>query len=270
MKTLKNTIILYDADCPACDLYTKGFVKSGMLDENGRVPFQMIDEEMGLKIDRKRACNEIALINMENHNVLYGTESLLEIIGNNFPWIKKTFQWTPLSWLLKKLYAFISYNRKVIVPGKAIKHPYDCIPDFNINYRVAYILLVWVMTAIVLNRYSITLAPLIPPSTLVRELAICGGQILFQWLYLNFRGERNITHYLGNMMTVSLMGAILLLPAFMFSFLGANSNVHILWFMAVVGLMFLEHMRRVKIIGIHWTASISWVFYRLLILLIIL
>lgn len=36
MKTLQNQTLLYDEDCPLCQVYTTGFIKAKMLDENGR------------------------------------------------------------------------------------------------------------------------------------------------------------------------------------------------------------------------------------------
>ena len=66
------------------------------------------------------------------------------------------------------------------------------------------------------------------------------------------------------------MGALLLLPALMLnSMTPLNIYVNLTWFGLVVGLMFLEHWRRVKILEIHWFASISWVLYRLIVLWII-
>ncbi len=38
MKTLRNHTLIYDKECPMCNLYSKGFIQSGMLDENGRKP----------------------------------------------------------------------------------------------------------------------------------------------------------------------------------------------------------------------------------------
>ena len=69
-----------------------GLCKSGMLDECGRTPFRTLDPKIEKFIDRKRACNEIALVNKENGFVLYGTESLFAIIGNSFPLFKGLFR----------------------------------------------------------------------------------------------------------------------------------------------------------------------------------
>jgi len=39
MKTLQNHILIYDNEYPMCNIYSKGFMKAGMLDENGREAF---------------------------------------------------------------------------------------------------------------------------------------------------------------------------------------------------------------------------------------
>lgn len=222
-------------------------------------------------IDRKRSCNEIALINLENQEVLYGTESLFAIIGNRFRWLRGLFQFEPFRWAIEKLYSFISYNRKVIVPGKVFEEQGSCVPSFHIKYRWAYIIFAWLVTAVVLTDYSKHLFPLIPSSTMAREFIICGGQIIFQLAIVRMISKERVIHYLGNMMTVSLMGALLLLPALLFTAVGIESAfVYAAWFLMVAGVMLLEHMRRVKILGIHWSASVSWVLYRIIVLFIIL
>lgn len=268
---MKHHTIIYDDECPMCDLYTKGFVQSGMLDENGRVPFSKINDDLLNLIDRKRSCNEIAFVNLENQEVLYGIDSLFAIIGNRRPLLKSLFRFKPFRFTMRKLYSFISYNRKVIVPGKIFEGENSCVPSFHINYRWAYIIFAWLVTAFVLTFYSTYLYPLVPESTMSREFLICGGQIIFQWAFVGLINKERVIHYLGNMMTVSLMGALLLLPILLLTTIGLESAyVYTAWFLIVAGVMFFEHMRRVKILGIHWSASAGWVLYRIIVLLIIL
>ena len=45
MKTLENHTLLYDEDCPLCQVYSSGFIKTGMLDQNGRQPFSTLSSE---------------------------------------------------------------------------------------------------------------------------------------------------------------------------------------------------------------------------------
>ena len=271
MKTLEKHVIVFDDECPLCDLYTGGFVKTGMLDECGRTPFRTLDPKIEKFIDRKRACNEIALVNKENGRVLYGTESLFAIIGNSFPVFKGLFRFPPFVWFINKLYSFISYNRKVIIPGTEFEGKSSCVPDYNRAYRWAYVIAGCFVTAIVLNAYSTLIIPIVPSSRFSRELTICIGQIVFQAAVISTLRSDRMLHYLGNMMTVSLGGALLLLPVLIVnSVTPLNIYVNLGWFGLVVGLMFLEHWRRVKILEIHWFASISWVLYRFIVLWIIL
>ena len=117
MKTLEQQTLLYDKDCPLCQVYTSGFIKTGMLDKNGRKPFSTISTEEQTYIDINRASNEIALVDTKNKTVIYGIDSLLKVLGYRFPIIEKIGHTKPVKFLLKKLYSFISYNRKVIIPS---------------------------------------------------------------------------------------------------------------------------------------------------------
>ena len=269
MKTLKDHVIVYDDECPMCNLYTRQFVKTGMLDKDGRTPFADVDA-LNVPVDKQRACNEIALVNTVNGEVTYGTQSLLKIIGHSFPVLNGLFQCKPFQQFIRPLYAFISYNRKVIVPGTPQAGNPPCVPAFNVPYRVAYLVFTWLMTSLILNAYTQLLSPLVPASHLTRELSICGGQILFQSGVAFLANKNKALAYLGNMMTVSFIGAMLLLPGLMFTAATYSAEGRLAWFMIVVGIMFFEHMRRVRLLEMPWYMSLTWVLYRVIVLWIIL
>src|ERR1700761_5494244 len=117
MKTLKDHLILYDAECPMCKVYTQAFTSTGMLDNDGRAPYQNLKGFFCPTVDRKRAVNEIALVNTKTGEVTYGIDSLFKVIGNACPIFKPLFACKPFGTAMRKLYAFISYNRKVIIPA---------------------------------------------------------------------------------------------------------------------------------------------------------
>jgi hypothetical protein len=79
------------------------------------------------------------------------------------------------------------------------------------------------------------------------------------------RKER-IIHYLGNMMTVSNIGALLLCPTLLIPTSFLRPEIYIIYFGAVVFIMLLEHYRRTKILGLTVWVSVSWVGYRLIVL----
>jgi predicted DCC family thiol-disulfide oxidoreductase YuxK len=284
MKTLANHTIVYDADCPLCMAYTGAFVKANLLDSEGRIPYQQVGGEFVPGMDAERAKNEIALVNRETGEVKYGLDSLLTIIETRFRWIGIVARIQPLKFFIQKLYNFISYNRKVIVPaassssGRNSTSPgdallrFDCTPTFKLKYRIAYLLTAWLLTSLTLVEYSKLLGNLIPATDFTREFIICGGQIIFQAIAITFVTRTKHWDYLGNMMTVSLFGALLLLPALLTGKLldGIPDMIFLLYFMGVVGVMLYEHARRMKLLDLGWWPSVTWVLYRLLVLALIL
>lgn len=270
MKLLKDHVLLFDAQCPLCTAYSNTFVKSGMLEEKGREAYQEMNAETCIYVDKDKARNEIALVNKSNGEVYYGLDSIFKIIANSYPIFRPLFQFPPFYWIMKKVYAFISYNRKVIVPGK--RNADTCIPDINIKYRMAYLVFTWIISSFILTSYSAHLTGLIPASKFQREFIICGGQILFQAMVISLLVKERILDYLGNMMTISFAASLLLLVFLGIGKLFAVTDplIYAGFFMMVVGAMFLEHLRRMKLLGMNLVPSVTWVIYRILVLTIIL
>lgn len=270
MKTLNNHTLLYDENCPMCNIYTSGFIKTSMLDKNGRKAFVTLTDEEQSYIDLERAKNEIALIDTKNKKVIYGIDSLLKVIGNSFPWIALVGNWKPINYFLKKLYKFISYNRKVIAPSKVnSKNSLQCVPDFNIKYRVLYILFATLFTAIILFQYA-KLIPFLPKSNLGRELLLAIGQIGFQYLFILKLENQKQINYIGNLVTISIIGSLLLLPILLVNpFVIINEYVVLGWFGLTVSLMILEHYKRIKLLGLPKYLTFTWILYRILALTII-
>jgi len=267
MKTLKDHIILYDAECPMCKLYTNAFIKTGMLDTAGRVAYQQMPEAVCPYVDRQRAINEIALVDTKTGEVKYGIHSLFKVIGNSFPVFRSLFSFTPFIWLMSKLYAFISYNRRVIIPADNNVEP-GLQPTFKLKYRVVYLIFTWAIVGFILTAYARLLTGFVPLGNSYREYFICGGQIIFQGIVISIYAPAKRWEYLGNMMTISFAGALLLTPMLIFPHL--MPVFYPLYFMAVAGLMFLEHIRRTKLLHLGWLLTITWVIYRIAVLILIL
>lgn len=265
MKTLRNHTLIYDNECPMCNLYSQAFIKSGMLDENGREAFIELSVKNKNLIDFDRAKNEIALVDHTKNKVIYGIDSLLLIIGNSFPTLEKTARIKPLYWFFKKLYSFVSYNRKQIIPSAKDEIRTACIPDFNLKYRIIFIAFVVLTSSYVLSIFSTKLG-LGLSQNFMREFVICLGQILWQTVFLKFYLKEKFWDYLGNMMTVSLIGTLLLLPSL---FLNLNPISSIVYFGIVVFIMFLEHTRRCQILKLNFLPTISWMIFRMIVLVIL-
>jgi hypothetical protein len=263
MKTLENHLILFDAECPMCKVYTKAFVKTGMLADNGRSAYQNIQADTCPVIDRQRAVNEIALVNLKNGEVTYGIKSLFNIIGNSFPLFNPIFSFEPFIWLMSKIYAFIAYNRRVIIPPPKNADNFIFQPALKVNYRIAYLLFTWFFTGFILTQYAKLLVGIVPLGNPLREYMICGGQIIFQGIIISTFARDKFWNYLGNLMTISFGGSLLLLfPLALSTWFKLPAVCFSIYFMGVAGLMFLEHIRRTKLLDLGRTLTISWVLYR--------
>ncbi|HEV7330047.1 MAG TPA: DCC1-like thiol-disulfide oxidoreductase family protein [Flavisolibacter sp.] len=272
MKRLEGHVILYDAACPMCNLYTKGFQKAGMLSENGRLAYHQMPDTFACLVNQDRSVNEIALVNTTSGKVYYGVESLLQIIVHSFPVLGPLSQNHLFRKIADKLYKFISFNRRLIIPAekKEMQNPV-LNPSFHQRYRMAYLVFTCLIAAFVLHRYSLRLHAILPPSGFGRELLVCAGQLVWQGVAVRFIDRKKAWDYLGNLMTISLAGSLLLGGVMMFGnlFSVQNAFFYLVVFAVTVGLMLLEHVRRTRILELNWKLSATWVLYRLVILFLL-
>lgn len=271
MKTLKDHTLVYDVDCPLCRAYTKGFIASGLLDNGGRTEYQKVGGYFSPDMDPKRSQDEIALVDMRTGKVRYGLDSLMFILGQRFPLFIKTLSLPGTRHAINVLYKLISYNRKVIAPAKVNpEHRFQCAPSFNLTYRWAYIIISWIVTSMLLSAFTDLFVPFVAPGSVSRELIICGGQIAFQAAAVSLVTRSRRMEYLGNMMTVSLIGSLMLIPALIIGeIIAVPAFIWLVYFTCVVTYMLYEHMRRMKILDLGIGMSLSWVLYRTLVLAVL-
>lgn len=172
---------------------------------------------------------------------------------------------------MSKVYAFVSYNRKVIIPAEITEDSFAIQPTFKLRYRIAYLIFTWFMASFILTHYVGLLKELMPVGSTYREYFICGGQIGFQAIVVSIMAWDKKWEYLGNMMTISFAGSLLLVPALLMAkFLVLPALFYAAYFMGVAGIMFLEHFRRMGILKLGYIPTLTWVLYRIVVLLLIL
>jgi hypothetical protein len=261
--------LLIDEDCPMCRVYGKYLANKK---DVNLTSYQVEKKNANPHVDFETAKNRIALVasDGQNHTTYYGVDAMLIAFRNSFPRLVSLFKKEMPYRLMSYFYNFISLNRKVIAPARP-RHDYMCIPDFDLNYRLAYIVLTALFTSFILNVYCgnifevMGLAP-----SMVRELIICFGQILWQSIVFRKWDREYKMEYLGNMMTVSMIGGLLLVPMILLRMVFEFSVwVELAYFFVVVNIMLLEHMRRCSILLLGWMPSISWVIYRVVVMIIL-
>lgn len=272
MKTLKNNLIVYDKDCPMCEWYTGLFTKNGFLENNGRTTYTALDAQTASLIDMHRAKTEIALVDKERKQVTYGIDSMIKVFSHGKPLLNKVLHSVFIYPFAKFFYLLISYNRKMIAPSANMYEAFDCSPAYNGFFRWFYILLTGISTAFILNQYSTHLFAVLEVQTKFWfELSVVIGQLAFQGVFIGFIHKEKRMDYLGNMMTVSFIGAILLVPMLLLIEFSSLTGIFALpYFGSVVAFMLYLHYNRCKTLKLGWRMTFSWVLYRILVLTLIL
>jgi len=270
MKTLTNHTLIYDAECPLCNAYTSQFIKHGMLDKNGRTAFTNFDFENKTEIDKNLACNKIALINTTKNEIIYGIDSLLKVVGFSFPLIAKIGKLPLVYWFLNRLYNFISYNRKMIAPGKSPQNS-NCNPEKNLIYRLTFIVFCGLIVHFIVTWFFQTfLHSFLNKQIQFPDFALYASQFPIQALMFYGLKQKNFYDYAGQIAAVSLFGALLLgvlgVGLLLIEKLGINiSLLAPVSYGMVYMFMFLEHLKRVKLYQLSVWLCVSWFIFRLVI-----
>jgi hypothetical protein len=155
------------------------------------------------------------------------------------------------------------------MPSKDERHGHRQ-PSFSLKYRSAFIIVSWLVTALVLHQYGKHLNGWLPAGSFYREWLICGGQLVWQGVLVLAIRKDKAWDYLGTMMTISLAGSLVLAMVLLTGhFISLSALVYLAGFGLVVTLMLLEHVRRMAILELDWKFSISWVVYRMFVLILI-
>lgn len=269
---IKDHKLLIDKNCPMCVVYGTAFTKLGMVDSDTITPYQLVSEDFTTTIDMHRAQNEIALHDTITGKTIYGLDSMIHIFSQGKSWLNKSLHFPLVYAPLKQFYKFITYNRKVIVGGKRTPvNERTCEPDVNYFYRTLFILFTAVFTGLVLNNYTYQITNYFGFQTpWYVEYMICFGQVVWQGVMITLWSRKNSWDYLGNMSAVSTLGGILLLPILLLQqFIELHPFLYIGYFMLVVGVMLLEHIRRCRNMHLGWIPTVSWLTFRNVVLGII-
>ncbi|GAB4037834.1 hypothetical protein [Spirosoma jeollabukense] len=171
-------LIIYDESCPMCKLYTKGMVAADTTGNLTRIGSGQLTQDTINRIDPQRARHEIPLVDLDGGDTLYGVDTWIYAFGQRNKQIENLLSMHWLKVILQKLYAFISYNRRIIItsaPGRW--QLFDLQPEFRIGYRIAFILVVF---GLIGGLLATTIFPVWVPAV----VALIVSQLIVTSLYL--------------------------------------------------------------------------------------
>ena len=198
-------LLIYDASCPMCRVYTKGMVAADQSGYLSRISNdQLTDRGLLNRIDRQRARHEIPMVDLDGGKTLYGVDTWLFALGQFSQLLQRALSFGWVRQFLQKLYAFISYNRRIIItsaPGRW--QLMDMQPDFRLRYRLPFSVL---MLAISVGLFCTINQSFGPIATLV------ASQLVATALYLRaFKSDyflETILDYAGHLGMSLLVGGV--------------------------------------------------------------
>lgn len=248
----KKTLI-YDDACPICAWYTGAFVKTGLLEKEGRKAFSDISPELLQCINAQRGANEIPLIDHETNQVLYGIDALVAIIGQRCPFVRVLGKKEWVKYPLKRLYNFISYNRKVIVARKVKGGKIDCSPDFNVFYRFLFMGVFLCFNTLMLFPVYENLVSKTPMATISLSgfHAAHAAIVFINCLLALTLGSRQAIEYLGQVNMLALITNLLLLPLMLLNnWWPGIGDYNFIYLLLLLVFVVKEYFRRMDYAGI--------------------
>ena len=199
-------LIVYDASCPMCQVYTRGMVATDGSGNLTRISnHDLTDRNLLSRIDPQRARHEIPLVDLNGGETLYGIDTWSFVFGATN---RTVAQLLSLRWVrafFEKLYAFISFNRRIIITAAPDRWQLlDLTPEFRLNYRLAFVGLVFALTGLV--HYGVAGQGWLLP-------ALLAGQVGLVALYVGVTKRYELTEtlldYCGHLGMSLLLGSLI-------------------------------------------------------------
>lgn len=267
MKT--EVLIFYDQECPFCQWYSQKLVDFNFLKKSGRLSYQTQSDNYANQFDLNRAKNQLACYIPTQGKTKYGMDGLLFIIGQRLPLLEKVCRFYPIYYFLLALYALISYNRKVIFPGKTNRINCACDPDKSWFWRVVFVVTLSGITGLLVDQYFNLYLISYLNTVRINDIYLLLSQIVFQSMVFMILRQKDWYNYLGQIVFVSFIGSLslylILLILQLFEVYIDTTFLAEAGYGATLLLMFNLHKNRLK--AYNWSSwlSVSWIVFRLFI-----
>lgn len=141
MVTKKRYSIVFDNQCGVCNLGAKTMRQAGIMKPGQTIALsEYSDNELACNVDPSRACDEMAVIDLDDLSVVYGVKGWAQVIGEKKPQIGAFLGKPVMVKLLTPVYKLFAFNRRLIAPIKDAE--LTCEPSLNKFYRVLFLILI--------------------------------------------------------------------------------------------------------------------------------
>lgn len=267
MKTLENKLIVYDSNCRVCVSMRRMILSVTSLSPETTVAFKSLTPDVKAQVDVNRFRNEMALVDLEKRETLYGADGVKYIFSACWPWFNLLIRIPAFSLIFRVLYKTIAFNRYVIAtPVNNIQC--DCYPELNYRFRAAYIFICFFIAVLITAFYGAAISAVFNISTLsgaFHMLLIAGSGWALHFLFAGLIFRKTFSDYAGHLATVMFAGVVpLLLPVTATPFLDSSSVVLLAGSVSIsFPLMLFMHFKRVQSLGLSQVLTVTWTVFLL-------
>lgn len=262
MNPLDTKRIVYDSNCKVCTSMRNMMVAYTSIPASQITAYKDLSAAELQRIDPERFKNEMALIDLSGGATLYGAEGVAHIFAS---------QYRLIAWLLRfripySIFTFlynVQANNRYIMATPYSKFECDCLPAPTLRYRLAYIVITYLIAIGLTALLGMSLANL-GGTTLSRAAAqmllIAGtGWVLQLSLAAAFMRSRKL-EYFGHAGSIMVAGLLVLIP---WMLLHAVTGITNPWIPAVSmvissGLMLYLHIGRIRYLKLTQAWTITW------------
>ena len=254
---IKNNKLLIDRDCPMCRIYGTAFTHLKWIDQNTVNYYQSCPTSYSEEIDMDRAKSEIAFHNPQSGKTKYGIDAFIEILWEGK--MARILKLPPIYWLAKKVYRFISFNRKVIAPSRKSGHGNNCAPQLHKGYRYLYLVISILLFGLGLNFLWKAIPRFSNEIGWLGHVALSILPFFCQYLALLISRSKEKLEHLGNMATVSNIGVLMFLPAFFISQILNLPAIYLIIALSLIAVITFKEIRdRTAILQQTSVLNLSW------------
>ncbi len=253
---MKRYSIVFDNKCAVCGLGARSFKSLGLMsDELGIELDSFQDNAIACNVDPNRACDEMAVIDLDTLEVTYGYDGWVDIISLKSNFLARLMKLGLVKSLLNPVYIFFASNRRILAPLEVNES--TCEPKLKKGYRVALLMLLALFAGFITYKKGevLSTSELFGFLNGWKLISVTGAGWLITGLLYQ---KANKWDYWGHLAVIA--GTAILLQSF--ALVGYTLFPNLAW---VIGSMILSdllmiwmHFKRVKMLGVSQKQTFIW------------
>lgn len=145
---MKRYSIVFDNKCAVCNIGARSFKAFGLMDNDQGIELDSFKENaVACNVDPNKACDEMAVIDLESLQVTYGYDGWVNVISQKSKLLSNFMKLQMVKMIGNPLYVFFASNRRILAPLKIDES--TCEPKLKKGYRLSLLVLMGIFAGFI-------------------------------------------------------------------------------------------------------------------------